>query len=256
MDDSNKIAIGISLMLSLLISTVWLYFYLPTLNTPAIVVEADPLQKSETTTPTTETASSESKDGWIDYTSPQGFSLSYPKLTMGAGCNGEASTSIPIRVIEDTENHYTYLTISCSDTLETLRAKTKQLSTVTDYKQEKLPSTWSIIEKDIRNESDLDTFIKEHYGTGGCTVGERKLTTRQDGVYEITINGADWKNPSDGFYASTSCKVDYAYKIFYSPQKGKAVSLVLGQDCTFGQTASPEDCYEEEDKILDSIKFN
>jgi len=257
MDDSNKLAIGIALILSLLISTVWLYFYLPTtLNTPAIVAEADPLQESQTTKPTIETPSSESKDGWISYTSPQGFSLSYPKVTMGAGCSGEASTSVPIRLIEDAENHYTYLTISCSDTLETLREKTRQASAIKDYKQEKIPSAWSIAQKDIRNENDLDTFIKEHYGTGGCVVGERKLTTRQDGVYEVTINGTDWKNPSDGFYTSTSCRIDYAYKLFYSPQKGRAISLVLGQDCTFGKTSSPEDCYEEEDRILDSIKFN
>lgn len=264
MDDINKLAVRTALLLSLSITAVGLYFYYPTLERTVVpptttnVVVEDSNTQGGTGNGTNSTASSVAPaEGWINYTSPQGISFYYPKETLGTDCNGKANALVPIRTFEDPENKYLYLTINCTDTLETLRTKTKQaLIGNGNYKQDKLPDTWSIATKAVKTDDELNAFISEHYGTGGCIAGTKKPTGKQDGVYEITVSGKDWKNPTDGFSASQSCKVDYAYKIFYAPAKNKVVSLVLGQDCTFNRSDKLEDCYGEEDKIVGSIIFN
>ncbi|MDD3006088.1 MAG: hypothetical protein PHX30_00685 [Candidatus Pacebacteria bacterium] len=265
MNDTNKIALGTALILSLAISCVGLYLYYSNpglfISQPVVTIEESDIEndkESKTSIEADSESSSVAKaEGWINYNSSQGISFDYPKETMGTDCDGKDSVPVPVKTFEDPENGYVYLTVNCEDTLDTLQKKTAQVSTGnSSYKQEKILGTWIIATAEVKNEQELSAFIKKHYGTGGCSMGEKKLTNRQNDVYEVTITGKDWNTPTDGFSASRSCKVDYAYKIFYAPEKNEVVSVVLGQDCTFNRTDSIEDCYEEEDRIINSITFN
>lgn len=266
MDNTNKIALGTALLLSLVFTGIGLYYYYshPGLfNTQPVVTiqESDTVEEDNKNETSTETSDGNNPtptaEGWINYTSSQGISFDYPSKTIGTDCDGKDNVPVPIKAFEDAENSYVYLTVSCEDTLETLRTKTVQASTGNnDYKQEKILDTWSIATAQVKDEQELSAFIKKHYGTGGCSMGTKKLTERQSDVYEVTVTGKDWKTPTDGFNTSRSCKVDYAYKILYAPGKNKVTSVVLGQDCTFNRTNNIEDCYEEEDKIINSLIFN
>ncbi len=280
MDDTNKQAIGIALVLSLVITAVALYFYFsdPTNKIgrqTAVVKESDTDDTEEETDDKnddaiestsegttgfikpTEGTSTPAKNGWMSYTSSQGISFDYPEKVSGTDCSGKTGVAVPLKAFEDSGNDSIYLTADCSDTLESLRKDTLGVSAAKDgYKQEKVAGEWNIVLAPIKNEDDLDAFIGKHYGTGGCEAGERQLIKGQDDIYIVTIDGKDWANPGDRISISKTCKVDYAYKILYAPKKGKAVSVILGQGCTFKSVDDQEDCYEMEDKIIASMTFD
>ena len=167
---------------------------------------------------------------WVNYSSPQGVSFKYPKEVFGFGCDGKNGLT-PVRVLEDPQNGYIYIADNCSDTLESLQNETKQLSAGNQgYKQEKTYYGWGIAVKDAKNDNEINSFISSHYGTGSCEAGERKLLDRQDWVYDITINGKDWNTAPD---MQSGCTVNYSYKVLFASDKNKALSVVLGQECTF-----------------------
>jgi hypothetical protein len=186
MDDTNKVALGTALILSLAISCVGLYFYYynPGLfsTQPVVTIEESDIRNDEESEISTETSdetdsgpSSIAKaEGWINYNSSQGISFDYPKETMGTDCYGKDSVSVPVKTFEDPDNGYVYLTVNCGETLEALQKKTAQVSTGnSSYKQEKILGTWIIATEEVKNEQELSAFIKKHYGTGGCLMGER-----------------------------------------------------------------------------------
>jgi|GEM_PF-2320013 hypothetical protein len=277
MDETNKQAIFAALVISLLVTGVALYFYFsnpknkPVRQTNTIVeksssdtikskkeTEEENNAEEEEEEETDDTAPEKSKEenSWMNYNSFQGISFGYPRESLGTDCAGEKNTAVPVKILEDKENGYVYLTTGCSDTLETLRKKTAKASSVkNNYKQEKAADVWSIAISTVKNDSELNAFIDKHYGTGGCEVGKMELLEGRNGIYKVTIRGKDWINPGDRITTSQTCKVDYAYKILYAPKKSKALSIILGQGCTFLPIGG-EDCYETENKIIDSIKFD
>lgn len=197
--------------------------------------------ENKDTKDTTDTPSQATE--WTNYTSPQGISFKYPKNI--------------VRVFDDQQNGYVYLTSDSSDSLESLQEKTKQATIATDgpglgslkYKQEKFSDAWNIAIKNIKSETELGEFIKDHYGKG-CIMGSKEVW-KQDGVYEIRLNEFKDAKGNDTSLDQAVCPVNYSYKILYAPQKSKALSLVLGQECTF----TPDYCYYDGD-ISNSIEFN
>lgn len=202
---------------------------------------------------------------WNYYGNPQlGFSIQIPKEVDGFyKCPAKETIQVPVKVFEDNENGIVYVsqeyyyktewdselqefTGPCEKitySLASLRSETKE-----DYAHKPFLG-WAILIKDIRDESELDKFIKENYGSG-CRSGDEK-SWGQDGVCEITVGG--WEEGMS--LEDTPCPVNYSYKILYAPEKNKVMSVKLGQECTFWSNPDSKSyqCYDEE--MINSFKF-
>ena len=109
---------------------------------------------------------------------------------------------------------------------------------------------WAILIRSIKDEGELDKFIKEIYGSG-CSAGNKQPWEQQDGVYEISVS-ADGTTLGD-----TTCPIDWMnrIKVLYAPEKNKLMSVILGQECTFSTNpySKPYQCYDEE--MINSFRF-
>lgn len=105
---------------------------------------------------------------------------------------------------------------------------------------------WKLIIKKVESDVDILKYIKENFGSG-CII-KNKNSWNQDGVYEITIYGEDWDKKGTDL-GNTTCPINFQYKILYSPEKNKLMSVVTGQECTF----SSYQCYDEE--MIKNFKF-
>ncbi len=109
---------------------------------------------------------------------------------------------------------------------------------------------WKMIIKDITNDNDILKYIKENFGSG-CIINNETL--QEDGTKKFSIVGNDLSDPNDDW---RKCNVDFSYKIHYYPEKHKLMSVVLGQECTFGtdpSIPSTYQCYDNE--MINSFKF-
>ena len=97
-------------------------------------------------------------------------------------------------------------------------------STGTDFERvQGIP--WAILVKEVSNDSELDNFLKQKYGSG-CSLGE-KTVSGQTGVFDIQIQG-DGKNLGE-----TECPLNFATIVKYTPSKGLVASWDIGQDVNF-----------------------
>ena len=181
--------------------------------------------------------------GWKEYASPQGISFRYPRTV---------STGETVRVLEDPEQGVVYLTYDDQATLATLRAETT-LAEDGNVLGGKTFYTWKFVIGDAADDSELGAFIRKDFGEK-CEYGEKHLATEdedfawtQEGTYSVRLG--EWKdtqgNPAD--LGSALCPTNFAYEILYSPEKGKVVSVNLGQEPTF---------WEDETEMINSIRFN
>lgn len=110
---------------------------------------------------------------------------------------------------------------------------------------------WSVVIKNIYDDTELDKFIKENYGQG-CLI-DKKVPAKQNGVYEIEIKGEDWDKGAD--LGTTTCPINSVVRVLYSPPKNKLMSVNLGQECTFGTDYNSDfyKCYDEE--MINSFEF-
>lgn len=83
---------------------------------------------------------------------------------------------------------------------------------------------WAIIVKNIRDERELESFVKNRYGKG-CALGERTFDEKND-LYDFSI-GAE--NPGH----KDECFVNQVYFIKYSEKEHKAATWGIGQDNRF-----------------------
>ncbi len=220
------------------------------------------------------------EEKWETYSSAElCFSIKYPQTVSGVDrCSSNKIVWVPIKVFEDKEDRIVYITqeyyydnwdselqkniglckkIICS--LELLKGQWKSERTwgsegkFFSLKGEKTFLGWGILIENIKNESELNKFIKNNYGPG-CFV-EKKEPWKQDGIYEIKVKGEDWNNGAD--LGNTNCPWNVAYKILYVPKKNKIISINLGQECTFYRIDSSQSeslkCYDEE--MIDSFEF-
>lgn len=104
--------------------------------------------------------------------------------------------------------------------------------------------------KDVKTNAELIKLTKDSYGAG-CTIGEKIPWNQQKGVYEVTIAGED-KNKGVGI-SNPDCPVNYAVKILYASEKGKAMYATLGQDSIFYGGSPDYRDYTED--IVNSFRF-
>ncbi|MEA3355524.1 MAG: hypothetical protein U9Q63_03515 [Patescibacteria group bacterium] len=192
-------------------------------------------------------------DIWNKYINYQhGFSIYIPKISMnGYGAcewndkDGDHSyrpkdAHVPIQVLEDNSSVYIV-----SEYYYQLAGKTKEtvgLGTRSYYSEcNKTPVTlslladthylmfWEIVTKDVKDDYDLEQFIKDEYGAG-CKLGEKKASP-QDNVFNILIDKGEFIDLKEAI--KRNCLVNYMYEIKYSPELNKAVSYKRGQDASY-----------------------
>lgn len=195
---------------------------------------------------------------WETYTNSElGFSIKYPQMVYGSPyrCSPYKPFYVPIKVFEDNKNTITYITqeyyyqAPYSEELKDYTGPCEKITYSLKILQDK--KGWGILIRNIKNETELNKFIKDSYGSG-CFI-ENKTPWKQNGVYDIIIKGEDWdKFPGPG---DTTCSSNYKYKILYTPEKNKIMSVNLGQECSFVINPGTElfKCYDDE--MINSFKF-
>jgi len=207
-----------------------------------------------------------------DYSNGQlGFSIKIPtEVPTLYRCPNKQTGNTPIDVFEDNQNGYIYISPKyyydanwsqadqkyigdCSKitySLESLKEEEKanNLTTLASY-----PFLgWKIIINNLKDEGELAGYIKQNFGQT-CTIESKEL--QENGNYAITFKGRKIVKDGQGLMDET-CYNNFAYKIIYSPEKHKLMSVILGQECTFGTDPSSPTykCYDDE--MIKSFKFN
>ncbi len=233
----------------------------PSLSTPPASTPAVP-----TPTPPPEV--------WETYTNSElGFSIKYPQVVYGIyKCEPDEKIWTPVKIIEDKKSEITYIveeyyylapyngelnkyTGPCEKITNSLELIKKENAN-NEYIKNKPFLGWAILTRNIKNEKELNKFIKDNYGSG-CLVEKKEPWKQQDGVYEIVIKGEDWDKGAD--LGTTTCSFGYPHKILYAPGKNKLMSVIFDQgECLFGTDYNYYDsgsykCYDED--IINSFKF-
>lgn len=111
---------------------------------------------------------------------------------------------------------------------------------------------WKIIINNPQNDNEVDDFIKQNFGST-CTIISKNL--QENGYYQISITGRKNLKENGVAIMDETCYTNFSYKILYSPEEQKLMSVILGQECTFGTdpSAYPYQCYDDE--MIKSFKF-
>jgi hypothetical protein len=104
---------------------------------------------------------------------------------------------------------------------------------------------WKLVVAEIRNEDDLDSFIKSRYGSS-CSLGEQ-VASNQDGVYDVGILG-DGKGLEE-----TQCPLNFGTVVKYYPEGNKVISWHTGQASSFPADVNHSIIYDLE--MVDSFNF-
>jgi hypothetical protein len=165
---------------------------------------------------------------------------------------------VPVRVFEDGNNVYIsteYFYQLAGQTVENDRAKFSECNKITnslealnneDYWQQQ---DWKITVAAISNDEELESFIKNKYGTG-CMLGE-KMPSDQEGVYDVSVNTGS-ENMQQA--VENDCLINYISVLKYYPAANKVVQWDLGQAPRFYKIEGyPYAAFDQEMK--DSFRF-
>ncbi len=213
---------------------------------------------------------------WKTYASAElGFSIKYPEMVYGVNrCESKNQFYVPLKVFEDKENGIVYITEEyyydapydgelnkftgpCEkiiNSLELLQKEKKEMQKGEFSLWWKPFLGWAISTRNIKNEDELNKFIKDNY-IFECFMESKSPWQQQAGVYEIKLNGFKDANGNDTDLGNAVCPVNYTYKILYIPKNSKVMSVKLGQECSFTTNYDVENykCYDEE--MIDSFEF-
>ncbi len=222
-------------------------------------IKKEEVQKKEDAPPPV--ISTPPEEVWKTYTSAElGFSIKYPEMVYGGSyrCDSKKPFYVPLKVFEDDKNGIVYIVKEyfyrgkydekLGKYIGPCEKITRSLKSLQGGGRS---GGWSILFRIVKNEDELNKFIKDNYGKG-CFAGNKKLW-KQSGVYEIKVKGEDWGPKTN--LGMTTCPWNYTYKILYAPEKNKLMSVNLGQECQFGTDHNSEDykCYDGE--MINSFKF-
>jgi hypothetical protein len=179
---------------------------------------------------------------WNIYTNNSlGFSMKIPKVAseFGGVCvNGKQDVGmIPVRVFDDDkgayitfESFYEYpVNNTCQKVVTDLGLIEKRANQWKSGNGNSLfvPSNWHIITQKVVDDTELEEFIKESYGTG-CKLGTKTLTT--PGVYDVKVMG-------DGLdLDATKCPINFVLAVKYSPEFKKVATWGVGQGIVFSSS--------------------
>jgi len=193
------------------------------------------------------------QEEWIDYKGTDGISFKYPKFITGLGCSSKSETFfVPTKIFEDAGGQRIYIVPEyyySDDETQTCRKHIASLDSLQKEGSHKPSQGWSITVNDIEK-SDVDIMIKSIYGAG-CEM-ESETAWIKDGINEIKLNSYKDAQGNPTSLDRTVCPTNYVYKILYSEEKKLAVSVILGQECTFWGDGYNK-CFDEQ--IVESLDF-
>ena len=215
------------------------------------------------------------EEKWKTYVSSElGFSIKYPQMVYRAyKCDSKKPFYVPLRVFEDKESGIIYITEEyyykgkydselnkytgpCEkimNSLELLQKEKEEMQKGEFSLWWKPFLGWAISTGNIKNENELNKFIKDNYSSG-CFAESRNSWQQQAGVYEIKLNGFKDAKGNNTDLGNAVCPVNYVYKILYISEKDKVMSVKLGQECNFRTNLTKNyKCYD--DKMINSFKF-
>jgi hypothetical protein len=231
-----------------------------TINKPAIITDNNP-QPAATTiatptaTPTVSPTTSTQKDT-VTYTNAKlGFSLDIPVQaanlygacelvkTPGKPDSYRPKTDFtPVTTFEKPGSVYIAFAYNYALTKPTTVGGTKYFGgcektpeTIANLDSER--RTWQIVEKDVKDDTELTAFIKQRFGTG-CSIGTKTLSS-QSNVYDVKVK-------SDGLDMEFSkCVLNYMFYIKYAPTINKVFTFDLGQAAAFYKSTDFMGAYDD-----------
>jgi hypothetical protein len=212
---------------------------------------------------------------WKTYVSAElGFSIRYPEMVYRAyRCGSKKPFYVPLRVFEDKESGIVYITKEyyykgkynselnkytgpCEkimNSLELLQKEKEEMQKGEFSLWWKPFLGWAVSTGNIKNEDELNKFIKDNYSSG-CFAESKNFWQQQAGVYEIKLNRFKDAEGNNTDLGNAVCPVNYVYKILYIPEKNKVMSVKLGQECSFITNLTENyKCYDDE--MINSFKF-
>jgi hypothetical protein len=203
---------------------------------------------------------------WVDHNSIElGFSMRFPEEVLGLyKCDSPQKFTVPLMVFEDNERGVVYLvpeyyyeanwnrellefTGECKKVTYSLDTLENRTQSSVYYFSNKPMLGYAIFVRDIKSDADLNSLIKEVYGSS-CNLGPKdKITENGVDYYRVSVKSSGIEG---------DCPMNYSYKILYSIIKNKALALVVGQGCTFSneyEEPSLYQCYDQE--IIDSFRL-
>jgi hypothetical protein len=91
-----------------------------------------------------------------------------------------------------------------------------------------------IFKKNIKNDNDLENFIKERYGEY-CSLGEKQKTSYEDTI-DVMIDKSSWTDfdhDNNEFDPKDVCFLNYATQLKYFPSKKMIATWNIGQAVNF-----------------------
>ncbi len=270
----NKIVKYISIIIvfaAIIAVAISILLILQSKKSAPIIVQSTPtsipmVSESPMFTPTPTSTSNVAVE-WIKYTNKTlGFSMSIPeKVNNVSGC-GYKDDFVPLKVFEDNANNVVYIVpeyyygITEDQTKQTsCRKNTYSLQRIRDEMGGKdrqgeyisLPGNpfagLAVRVKSVKNSTELNKFIKDNYGSG-CLIDSKTPWEQQKGVYEIQIKGEDWDKVD---YWDSTCPSNG--RTLYSPEKGRVMSVKIGQEYRFYSDSTNSHAYDED--IINSFRF-
>ena len=190
---------------------------------------------------------------WREYISSLGFSIKIPPLVDTVNrCYSGGEGTAPLSVFEDDVDNVVYISpeyyYDYGD-----HSDCKKITFTLDYlksqgKTAKPFLSWKIDMVNVLGKSDIDKFIKADYDSS-CAAGE--FSANDDGTYSVVITGEDWDN---GGMENSSCSWEMHYKILYSSEKHKLLSIKLAADYDFYLSQNGV-FYDYGPEMLSSLRF-
>jgi hypothetical protein len=198
---------------------------------------------------------------WTLYQNTElGFSINIPsKIDTIYVCSDSIEKEYsPVIVFEDNEKGVVYISpeyyynanwdIEESNYTNNCEKVVVSLDSLNNEKLPKPSLGWKIIINDINTENDVLSIIKQNFGSS-CNI---ESTNKEDNDYNIKLKGDDWSS-EEGW---GDCQINYSYKIVYSPEKNKIMSVIIGQECSFGMYLDIDSYYGYDEDMINSFKFN
>ncbi len=278
---NKNLFILIATILALIGVIIWSYDYMTKIEANHITEPVTEEEKQSEKETGIETKKEELQEGvlpeviWNKYINDElGFSIDIPnKKVYGLySCDPKKVIQVPVKVFEDNENgvvyisqEYYYLSKYDNELHRHVGECKKIIYSLELLRNEKGPRGfkprlgWAIVIKTVKNEDELDKFIKENYGSG-CRAEDKKLWEtdyQQLGAYAYDIHIRGEGDNRETTLGTTSCAEAWTarHKVLYFPEENKVMSVKLGQESTFQTNPhlQPHQSYDQ--KMIDSFRF-